>query len=313
MAGIGLIVNRNAAGGRRFSCRMEKRGFVLGDPDSLCETSTVEEIEEVARAFCRADIDVLAIWGGDGSNHHVLSTFIRVYGDRPLPRVAFLRGGTHNACARSIGLSGSPEAILERIVRRYHAGTELETTTRAMLRVDHGDGVHHGFSLATGFLYRFFEKMHRERRTTAMGVAAMIARSFGGFLLGSRRIAGMFERASSRVLLGDELVDWPENNGVACATMEEVGLGIRPFSRVCEQPGCFHAMVFRVTPARFARVAWSFARGHLGDHEQHLDRVTDRLVVESERPVAYALDGDLFRAGGRLEVTTGPRLQLVTV
>ena len=96
MAGIGIIVNRNAARVRSFRGRIgEKLGFILGDPASLRETFEVSEIEDVARLFLDREIDILGIGGGDGSNQRVLSTFTRIYGDHPLPRVLLLRGGTH--------------------------------------------------------------------------------------------------------------------------------------------------------------------------------------------------------------------------
>jgi diacylglycerol kinase family enzyme len=181
------------------------------------------------------------------------------------------------------------------------------------MRVDQGDDVQFGFTLATGYLHRFFETMHRTEGNSPGKVATLLASMFGAFFLGSSRIDEMFRCEPARICIGNQWLDWPDSNGIAAATMEQVGMGIRPFSRAAEAEGCFHAMVFRITPSRFARVAFSFARGRLGDHPQHVDRVTDRLVVEADTPIPYAFDGDLFRAGTRLEITSGPRLSLVRI
>jgi len=312
MAGIGIILNRNAAKGRSFRGGTgEKFGFILGDPQSLRETYEASEIDGVARLFLEREIDILGIGGGDGSNQQVLSTFIRVYGRRPLPRVLFLRGGTHNACARSIGLKGTPEGILERVVRKYHAGERIETTSRGMLRLENGRGISYGFTLATGFLYRFFERMHRGRHDSPFKVASLIASLFGAFFARNAGIDEMFRPPPARVTLAGEELDWESCNGVAASTMEQVGLGMKPFSRANESPGAFHALVFRIRPGRFTRVAWRLLRGRLENHPQHLSTVTDSLVIESDEPIPYALDGDLFRGGSRLEISTGPRLKLV--
>ena len=89
MPGIGIILNRNAGKKRAFRGQIgEKLAFVLGDPGSLKETSSIDEIDDVAKAFLDREIDILGIGGGDGSNHYTLTTFIKTYGERPLPRVA---------------------------------------------------------------------------------------------------------------------------------------------------------------------------------------------------------------------------------
>ncbi len=314
MAGIGIILNRNARRCQSFRGRFgEKLGFILGDPSSLRETLDVSEIEAVARLFLEREIDILGIGGGDGSNHHVLSTLIRVYGDHPLPNVLFLRGGTHNACARSIGLKGTPEGILKRVVQKYHANDHIETTRRSILRLEDDTLVRHGFTFATGFLYRFFELMHQGRHDRPWKIASLIASLFGSLLARSAKIDEMFRTPPTRVSLAGEALDWKSSNAVSVSTMEHVGMGIRPFSRANETPDTFHALVFNIRPGRFARVAHQLLRGRLESHPQHLSTVTNRLIIESDEPIPYALDGDLFRGGPRLEITTGPRLKLVLV
>jgi len=314
MAGIGIILNRKAGKGQPFRGRVgEKLGFILGDPTSLRETFEVSEIDGVARLFLERDIDILGIGGGDGSNQQVLSTFIRVYGDHPLPRVLFLRGGTHNACARSLGLKGTPEGILERVVRKYHANERIETTSRSMLRLEDDGRVSYGFTMATGFLYRFFEIMHREQQDSPLKVASLIASLFGAFFARSKKIDKMFRPPPTRVTANGEALDWESCNAIAASTMEQVGLGMRPFSRANETPDRFHALLFCIRPERFVRVSWRLLRGRLENHPQHLSTVTDRLVIESDEPIPYALDGDLFCGGPRLEIGTGPRLKLLLV
>jgi diacylglycerol kinase (ATP) len=314
MAGIGIIVNRNAKKGQSFRGPVgEKLGFILGDPQSLRETFEVSEIESVAGLFMEREIDILGIGGGDGSNQQVLSTFIRVYGNHRLPKVLFLRGGTHNACARTIGLKGTPEGILERVVRKYHANERIETTCRNMLRLEDDSGVSYGFTLATGFLYRFFERMHRGQHDSPWKVASLIASLFGSFFARSAKIDELFHPPPAHVTVDGEAFDWESCNGVAASTMEQVGLGMKPFSRANEIPGTFHALVFRIRPGRFARVSWRLLRGRLENHPQHLNTVTDSLVIESDEPIPYALDGDLFRGGPCLEISTGPRLKLELV
>jgi hypothetical protein len=314
MPGIGIILNRNAGKRRPFGGQSGvKLGYIVGDPTSCVTTDSVSEIDGVAERFRERDIEILAIGGGDGSNHHVLTAFARIYGDRPLPWVAFLRGGTHNACARSIGVKGTPESILERIVRRYHGSGWIDTTSRSLLRVDDGTSVRYGFTICTGFLYRFFHQMHLDQCDTPAKVALLIASLFTSYISGNGRVNRLFCERAGRITLGGVPLAWHANNGVAASTMEQVGLGFKPFSRANETAHTFHALAFRIQPIRFARISWDLLMGRLENHREHLSTVVDRLVVEAPEPINYALDGDLFKGGCRLEVGLGPRLRLVLV
>jgi diacylglycerol kinase family enzyme len=309
MSGIGVIVNRKA--GRSRSCA--KLGYVLGNSESYRETDSVSEIDEVARLFLRQGVDLLCIGGGDGSIQQVLTSFIKTYGDRPLPRVAFLRAGTHNACARSIGQTGDPESILSRIVRKYHTAEPMDLTGRTILRVSHGMVVRYGFTLSTGFMYRYFRRVHASGHNTPLTAAALLLSLFGSAFIRSAKIENMFRMTPSRITLGGVDMPWDRCNGVAASSMEQVGLGLRPFSRANESPGNFHSMAFRMRPSSFIRAAWALGRGRLRSSPDYLSTVTDSLVVESTEPVPYALDGDVFAGGLRLEIRSGPRLELIVV
>ena len=67
-------------------------------------TETLDEVRGLAREFKEKGIDILGISGGDGTNHRTLSTFLEVYGETPLPKIALLRGGTMNNLANQLGI-----------------------------------------------------------------------------------------------------------------------------------------------------------------------------------------------------------------
>ena len=70
------------------------------------EARSIDELYRIAEDFRRDDIDVLAISGGDGTNHVTLTGFLDVYGGHTMPQVALLRGGTMNTVANSVGVGG---------------------------------------------------------------------------------------------------------------------------------------------------------------------------------------------------------------
>src|SRR3990167_10568117 len=127
MAGIGVILNPYSKKYRDNPERMKRMGFIVGDKASCKQTEDLADLKRVADEFKSRDIDILAISGGDGTNHCTLTHFIRVYGEKPLPKICFLRGGTLNTVASSIGVKGTPEAILSNLLVKYHEDVPFET------------------------------------------------------------------------------------------------------------------------------------------------------------------------------------------
>ena len=118
MAGIGVVLNPKSSRNRRNPRAASRLARVLGDAGVVREAHSVEELRRIAEEFRALSIDVLAIAGGDGTNHVTLTGFLAVYGDRALPKVALLRGGTMNTVANSIGVRrGRSESLLEGLVR----------------------------------------------------------------------------------------------------------------------------------------------------------------------------------------------------
>ena len=312
MGGIGIILNQNAGKRQPFRGHIgEKLAFVLGDPQSLCATSRVEQIGDVARAFRQKDIDILGISGGDGSNHYVITTFIDLYGEHPLPRVAFLCGGTHNAHAASLGIQGSPEKLLDQIVRKYHTGERFSLAQRKTLKVNDGKAVRYGFTMATGFMFRFYQELHVHQDDTPWKVAKHLSSWAGSALIGGRWIREMFRREPVRITVGEQRLPWDEYNGMACSTMERIGLGLTPFPRANENPRMFHMSAFRMKPTAFVGIIWSIKRGIIPRHpDQHTD-ITERIVLEAEEPISYVLDGELYHGTPRLEIQTGPTIEVI--
>ena len=135
MPGIGIVTNPHSRRNRRHPERMRRLGYMLGRDDTYELTNRIEDVADVAREFKESDIDILGLNGGDGTNHVTLTTFIEVYGDKPLPKIALLRGGTMNTVSNGIGIKGKPPRLLANLVEKYYTGQPFETTRRDILKV----------------------------------------------------------------------------------------------------------------------------------------------------------------------------------
>src|SRR5580704_15632275 len=138
VSGIGVVLNPKSRRNLRDPSAASRLARTLGDHGVVREARSIDELYRIAEDFRREDIDVLAISGGDGTNHVTLTGFIDVYGGATMPQVALLRGGTMNTVANSVGVTrGRPEGVLERLLRDYaeRASLPLENVERHVMRI----------------------------------------------------------------------------------------------------------------------------------------------------------------------------------
>ena len=104
MPGIGVIFNPRSGRNLRDPRAARRLARSLGDHGVIREAGSIDELYRVAEDFRRLEIDVLGISGGDGTNGTTITGFIDVYEGNALPQLAFLRGGTMNTVANSVGV-----------------------------------------------------------------------------------------------------------------------------------------------------------------------------------------------------------------
>ena len=135
MPGIGVVLNPFSKKYKTDPNKLDQMAFIIGDKASYRPTEDLEDLRRVAESFKTRDIDVLAVSGGDGTIHVTLTTFLRVYGDKPLPRVTFLRGGTLNTIAATLGVKGSTESIMSSLLMRYHEDREFKVEKLRLMKI----------------------------------------------------------------------------------------------------------------------------------------------------------------------------------
>ena len=119
-------------------------------------TDSLDAIPHVMREFRERDVDILAVCGGDGSDHCTLTAVDQVYGAAPWPLLLPLRAGTINYVADDIGgRRASPEQMLQRVVQAHKRGHPHVTTERDVLRVN-GDQLGFVLSFGTAVLSRVY-------------------------------------------------------------------------------------------------------------------------------------------------------------
>ncbi len=310
MPGIAVLTNPRSRQNRRHPRLAGQLAYMLGTKGEVAQPQTLPELVDAARRFRDAGVDVVAINGGDGTSHVVLTAFVKAYGDDPLPPVALLRGGTMNTVASGMGIRGAPGALLEKLIVRYHTGEPFPTTERSLMKVS-GEEPQYGFLFGNGLIANFLEEYYEGAEPSPTKAAWLLARGIFSAVINGELIRRVMRPVELEVEADGER--WPARSflSVAAGTVDDIGLGFRPFFESVRHPGRMHAIGLACTPLGVVKALPSIWMARIPSDPDILQAIPHRLVMRSERPITYMVDGDFHQGGQSLEVTIGPRVRFV--
>ena len=279
MPGIGVIYNPRSGRNLRDPKAARRLSVALGDHGVVREAGSIDELYRVAEDFRSLDIDVLGISGGDGTNGVTITGFLDVYQGAALPQIAFLRGGTMNTVANSVGVRRGARRICSTASSRPTSSARrspLRDVERHVLKL-RGESAgprsqrsaadaapasmlapplaeKYGFVFGTGVVCGYLAEYYAggKGKPNPVVAAKTLLRGIGSAMVGGEMIRRMAEPFRGTVELDDGTV-WEERDylSVAGGTIDQIGLNFRPFHRYGEQPGRFHILGIHTSPMGF--------------------------------------------------------------
>ncbi|MBW2700016.1 MAG: hypothetical protein JRF33_04280 [Deltaproteobacteria bacterium] len=309
MPGIGVVNNPHSRKNKKNPDWMQSLGHIVGSQGTSVATQKIQDLDEMMLLFKRQDIDILAINGGDGSNSHALTAMVKAYGEKPLPRIALLRGGTMNIAANSCKIKGTPAGLMMNLVQKFRNGTPFETVWRDTLEVEG----RYGFVFGNGFIHGFLEAVYADDKKTVWTTTKVFGRVFGSALTGSQFAKQLFSRIHARVWADEKPLPYTTFAALAASTVEQIGMNFKPFFRSQERPHSFHLLGAICSPIRFASALPRLYTARKVSEKKLIELVASKVRIVSDQPVVYTLDGENFtsKTGNSLNLQTGPRLEIV--
>lgn len=306
MPGIGIVLNPHSRSNRKNPERLTRMGFIVGEKGSLKATQDVMDIPSIVHEFKERRIDILGISGGDGTNHCTLTTLINEYGDTPLPKIAFIRGGTMNAIANALGIHGSPEQILSNLIFKYHEDQPFEATEVDLLNVNG----RYGFLFGNGLVSRFISLYYKDKRGPASAFW-LLSKVALGTLISSRLILELCERFDAEVIADGKRWGFKNYVFIDAGTMESFCFGFRPLYRARSRPGYFQVMGCSANPrsilAGFPKIF--FSKPPVPRYYE--DSLVREVEIRLGKPQEYMIDGDIQEATDCISIKAGPRLSII--
>ena len=312
MAGIGIITNPNSKLNKKKPTRGRLLGYIVGQFGNLEITNSVDDLGRVAQLFKDQGIEILAINGGDGTISRTLTAFIRVYGSQELPKVLVLRGGTINMLADNLGIRGSPEEILMRMLECQSGLRPKDVIPLATLSV----GGQAGFLFGNGMIARYLEEFYK-RKSGPIGAIILILKIYFYWIFAPASYRALIHEESYRIAFdGRDLPATSKSLAMMISTVERAPLGFRVFPEASSNRARFQYFSLEMAAGSLPwRILFAFLRNHSGTFLGKVSRTASTAVITSESGKQfYTLDGELFSApSGRLAVGVGPIVQFVVV
>jgi len=308
MAGIGVVVNPNAAGSGRPGRDVDQLRRIVEGIGEVAVTSDLAELEETLRGFHERNYDVVAVCGGDGSMCHAVSRVVQIWGEWQLPSFVALRGGTINNIARTIGGPTRPDAMLQAIVAGYTNGNRMVAVERPLIRVNgslYGNVV--GAGLITGFLQQYYKGKH----PGPLSAARLIGRCALSWCVGGKLIQTVAPSLKARAQCDGEVLPFDAFTIILASSVSHIGLGVTPFYLSGRKRGYFHVMAGSATTGQLLSRVPRFRKGFPAGLDTLYDNMAQRFRVEFSSPQSYTIDGELFGPVLVLELESGPTVRFL--
>src|SRR5262249_28028590 len=113
---IAVFVNPRSKANRRDPRIAADIEATLGDTGRVLAPRSLDELTTIAAELRRESPSVIAVHGGDGTLHKVLTALVPAWGGAPMPPLAVLCGGTMNVVASSLGIRARPNDFVRHLV-----------------------------------------------------------------------------------------------------------------------------------------------------------------------------------------------------
>ncbi len=300
----GVLVNANAGRVTRHRRLLEGLRDLVPD-DRLAVTHSADEIQPALEKLRATGIEDVAIVGGDGTVTESLTALLRVWPHDALPRVTLLSGGSVNTIPRAFSGGAFPHRVLRRMLAVDAPRREVQ---RWPLRITAEQRApRYGFIFANGAATRWLDLYHAQPQRGVAGATAVLARTLGSAAVNGKLARRLFERFAAEVEIDGERAPQCRFTAMAAGALPEIGLGFRPFHLADAAPGRIHWIMTDAGPFELGIEIPAARFGRRNPGTKLSDHSGRRVVVRS-RPMPYTVDGDVFPATPRVEISAGPSI-----
>ena len=302
MLRIGMLSNPLSGGNRKGLEGIRKA--LTGHPQVIhSEVRTPADVASALADFAQEEVDIVAVNGGDGTIQAVLTALFHSSPFETAPPLAVFRSGTTSLIAGDVGLQGSRDSALQRLIDWARTGHgDPVMVKRPVLRVEVPDqqplcGMFFGAAGICQGIRFFHNKIHRLGLRGQVAPGLVIVR----FLLAlARRNNEYVIPVPVRIAVNEAPPEKGDCLLVLVSTLERLFFGLRPYWGTENGPLHYTAVfgrprhLLRVLPYLLRGRKCRFGKPQHGYFSHNAHEL--RLSLDS----SFALDGEFYTPVSRL-------------
>jgi diacylglycerol kinase (ATP) len=307
MAKIGIIINPHSKKIKKMKIDpVEFYKRIGGDSVDIRLTQNPDDVIKAAKDFKKQNIIYLAISGGDGSIHLVISKFLSVYKKNKLPYILILRDGSMNFIARSYKLKGNGSGLLKKLLNAINNNNKIQIVYRNTMKVNDMYCFLFGLGLTTNFIYEF----NKGGNKSPLKAIKVIFKAIRQVFIKSKD-KGIFSRMNLKVFVNGKELWLSDILAIFAATIANLMVGFTLTPRAYEKENAFHLITTGMQSGEVLLNLNKIRRGIPVKHPAHYDNLASDLKVICPGKFLYQMDGDIYEAKNSLQVKIGARIGFV--
>lgn len=310
MPGIGIIANPHSKLNKRSPVEIKRLQAMIGHHGVLSLSHDLTELDKIILSYRNENIDIIAINGGDGSISRVITRVIALYGEKPLPKFALLRGGTMNLVSAQLGIRGSPSEILQRLLTQLETGALPQSERLSTLKIGEIYGFLYADQSSTAILEEFYRNKNGHIGASWLCLKLIVSFLCRGALI--RRVLRSKRLKASLRPFGQF-----ETNalGSVAGTITSFPMGLRFLPLAMAKPGYFQTTIVDC-PAE--KLLWQLPFIMLQQKEGSTASKHSFCCKEAhlhyEDELRFTVDGEIYlNKSGSILIETGPELEFLRI
>ncbi|MGE0325867.1 MAG: diacylglycerol kinase family protein [Polyangiaceae bacterium] len=332
---IGILLNPNSRKNRRqgeaAADRLSHLKQRVGDLGHVVQTQSTDELRVAIQELVSDGVEYLVSDGGDGALHWALNEVRRLRGDEALIPIVPTCGGTIDFVARKVGVAGTQDEIVERLIQRAERKQaprviHLDSLRLSGMNADDSEFDRLGFALAAGGVgQRFFDHYYSSPDPSPATIVAIVLRTVASFALGALHVPRtetlqsyaeqLFRPTLANVELDGERLRTTEQGAIHAGAFDVSLGGVFRVFPLAAEPGQLHFQAGAITPLEIIAALPDLVRGgairsanlrEIAGTEMKIRALGDELL-------APIIDGEQFPGLRSLNVTPGPQVPIAIV
>ena len=305
---MALLINPRAKKSKRNPGLIAQLKNQFPKSQMIFEPPTHEALQQTLATLKNNNIQILFIFGGDGTIRTTLHYLNQIYQGEMFPKIILLQGGTMNVLSSTFQGRMGPLTHMERVLQGMFQPGPVPTKKIQTLLVNGTLG----FIFAVGGFANFIDEYRQAQKPSTWTAFKMIVSLMFSYFFKSGYYSNMFPMFKARVKAPDQTEQTNTYVTIASSTCANIGFSLKPFINH-QVNQTFSNLEIRTTPLKlFLNIFRLWKAAPLQDSRMG-QWASASIEIITDEPQKAMMDGDMLETQKSYAVKLGPVFEMIHI